>query len=293
MVTRRQFQLALFFISPALLYFAVFWALPVLSAGYYSTTDWTIGGPPTFNGGTNYLDLLADPQFLGAVRNSLQIGTVATMISLLLALGLAIILNDARIRAKRFFRVAIILPVVTDWVATGLVWQVIFLPNQGVLASLGQTLGNEFLIDARWTGDADLAWWAIVIFIVWKQTGFYMIFLLASIRSVSRETIEAAQVDGAGGWRLFWQIKWPQMLPITVFVVVLAFVTTLGLFEPVFMLTGGGPADATRTLPMFLYQHFFLYGTSGYASAAGIYFLAISLVFAVVASRVLRDKVNA
>ena len=292
MRTSRRVKLALLFISPALVYFLVFWTLPVVSAFIYSLADWRIGQTPEFNGGANYIDLVMDPQFTGAVWNSLRIGVVAVAISIGLAMVLAIILNDERIVGRRFFRVAIVIPVITDWVATGLVWQIIFLPNQGVLASVGQTLGIDALTQARWTGDPNLAWWAIIIFIVWKQTGFYMIFLFASLRSVPSETIEAARMDGAGPWRLFWEIKWPQMVPIVVFVVVLAFVTTLGLFEPVFMLTGGGPADSTRTLPMFIYQHFFLYGTSGYASAAGIYFLLISLVFAVVASRVLKDKVN-
>lgn len=289
----RQFRTALIFIAPALLYFCLFWAFPVATAFFYAMSDWSIGRAPVWNSGANFVRLLDDPQFIGATLSTLKIGGVGSAVTLILALTLALALNDPRLRGGRFFRLAIIVPVVTDWVATGLVWQIIFLPNQGVLASFGATFGLPVLTAARWTTSAETAWIAIVIFIVWKQVGLYMIFFFAAVRSVPIDTIEAAEIDGAGPWRMFWSVRWPQMLPITVFVVVISFVTTVGLFEPVYMLTGGGPGDSTRTLPMFLYQHFFLYGTSGYASAAGIYFLMISLAFALVASRILRDKVSA
>lgn len=288
----RQFKIAMVFIAPALLYFGLFWAFPVLTTVFYAMSDWSIGRAPIWNEGANFARLLEDPQFISATISTLKIGGFGAAITLVLALTLALALNDPRIRGGKFLRLAIIVPVVTDWVATGLVWQIIFLPNQGVLATFGATFNLSFLTAARWTTSTETAWIAIVIFIVWKQVGLYMIFFFAAIRSVPIDTIEAASIDGAGPWRMFWSVRWPQMLPITVFVVVISFVTTIGLFEPVYMLTGGGPGDATRTLPMFLYQHFFLYGTSGYASAAGIYFLIISLAFALVASKILRDKVS-
>ena len=220
--------------------------------------------------------------------NSIRIAFISLAVSLTLALGLAAILNDPQIWGSRLFRLAIILPVVTDWVATGLVWQMIFLPNQGVLASIGADLGLRDLVRLRWTADRSLAPWSIAIFIIWKQTGLYAIFFLAGLKGIPKEMIEAAKVDGAGAWRQFWNIRWPLMKPITIFVVVISFITTMGLFEPVYLLTAGGPVDATRTIPLFLYENFFTFGRSGYASAAGIYFLGMSLAFAFVSTRMLR-----
>ena len=280
----------LIFISPAAIYFLIFWLFPLALALFYSFTDWSIGADPSFVGVDNYKELLGDPLFGHTVRNSLWIAFLSVSISLVLALGLATVLNDSGIKGGRLFRLAIILPVVTDWVATGLVWQLFFLPNQGVLASIGADTGLTALVRMRWTADRSLAPWAIAIFIIWKQTGLYTIFFLAGLKGISREVIDAARVDGASAWQQFWGIRWPLMKPITVFVVIVSFITTAGLFEPVFLLTAGGPVDATRTVPLFLFENFFTFGRSGYASAAGIYFLGMCLAFAFVSARVLRDS---
>ncbi|MBC6447302.1 carbohydrate ABC transporter permease [Actinokineospora xionganensis] len=290
MLRNRELRAALIFISPAILFFLVFWAAPVLLALYYSFTDWQVGQTETWAGLANYTKLLSDPQFHTAVLASMSIVLIVMAVSLVLALGVAIVLADPRIQAGRLWRVSVIVPVVTDWVATGLVFQLFFLPNQGVLASFGQSLGIDALNSVRWTTDAGLAPWAIAIFVIWKQTGLYAIFFLAGLKGIPGDIIEASKVDGANAWQTFWRIRWPMMTPLTVFVVVLSFVTTLGLFEPVYLLTGGGPAGATRTLPLFLFENFFTFGNSGYASAAGIYFLLLSLMFTFTASRILKDR---
>ena len=283
----------LLFISPALAFFVVFWSLPVALAIGYSLTNWRIGGPADPVGLDNFADLLTDPLFQQSVSASLWIAVLAVSASMLLALGIAIILSDQRLRLGRLWRLIVIVPVVADWVATGLVFQLIFLPNQGVLAALGHSLGLDWLVHVRWTTSATLAPIAIAIFIVWKQTGLYAIFLLAGLRSIPGDVVDAARVDGAGGLQTLVSIKLPMMRPILVFVIIFAFITTLALFEPVFLLTAGGPAGATRTLPLFLYENFFAFGRSGYASAAGIYFLAISLVFALAAARLLQTRYEA
>lgn len=287
---RRARRTALVFISPAIAFFLLFWALPLAAALFYSMTDWRIGGTAQFTGLDNYVELFADPLFRTAVKASLLIAVGSVLVSLVLALGLAVVLSDPRIRFARMWRLAVIIPVVTDWVATGLVFQMIFLPHQGILAGLANAAGIESLVSIPWVSDRILAPIAIGIFIVWKQTGLYAIFFFAGLKSVPESVLEAGRLDGAGGWHLFWRIRWPLMRPITVFVVVVAFITTLGLFEPIFMLTGGGPAGATRTLPIFLYENFFTFGRSGYASAAGVLFLALSLMFAGVAARLLKDS---
>ena len=287
---KRQASTGLLFTSPAIIAFLLFWLFPVGLTFAYSFTEWRLGSDPSFVGIENFVDLIADPLFIQATLASLKIGAFAVIPSLVLAMLLALALADPRIRLGRAWRVLFMIPVVTDWVATGLVWQLILLPNQGVLASIAQSLGLDFLVRVPWTSDATFAPIAIAIFIIWKQTSLYMIFFYAAIRSVPADVIEAAHMDGASPWQAFWKIRWPLMRPITVFVVVLSFITTLGLFEPVFMLTGGGPANATRTLPIFLYENFFTYAQSGYASAAGVLFLAGSLVFAVVCSRIMKDE---
>jgi len=286
----QELRWGLIFISPAIVFFVVFWALPVLLAIYYSVANWSIGSDWEWVGLSNYVELVQDPLFLNAAWNSVRISFMSVSVSLVLALGIAWMLTDRGIRGSRLFLVAFMVPVVTDWVATALVWQFIFLPNQGVLASIGAGLGIDALVHMRWTSSGSWAPVAVSIFIIWKQTGLYAVFFYAALRGIPKEVLEAAQMDGASPWQEFWRIKWPMMTPITVFIVVLSFITTIGLFEPVFLLTGGGPVDATRTLPMFLFENFFTFGRAGYASAAGVYFLLMSLAFAFVATRILRDQ---
>ena len=192
----RELKWGLLFISPAAAYFLVFWILPLVLALFYSFTDWSIGADPNFVGLGNYRELIGDPLFRHTVWNSIKITSISLSISLTLALGLATIRNDPDIRGGRLFRLAIILPVVTDWVATGLVWQLIFLPNSGVLASIGASTGITDLIQLRWTANRTLAPWAIAIFIIWKQTGLYTIFFLAGLKGIPTNLLDAAKVDG-------------------------------------------------------------------------------------------------
>jgi ABC-type sugar transport system permease subunit len=284
----REARWGLFFISPSIAFFLVFWIAPLLLALYYGLTNWKLGSTADFVSLKNYADLLGDPQFRQSVQASALITFVAVVVTVLLALSLALLLNDERLRGARLFKVLIILPVVTDWVATALVWQLIFLPNRGVLPGIFAALGLRSLVGLGWTATRTLAPFAIAIFIIWKTTGLYAIIFLAGLKSVPTHYAEAAIVDGASSWQVFRSITLPLIRPITMFVLVTAFVSTVGLFEPVFMLTGGGPADATRVLPIFLYENFFQFHNGGYASAAGVLFLMLCVLFALGAARMLR-----
>jgi ABC-type sugar transport system permease subunit len=285
---RRELKYGLLFISPGIFYFMLFWIFPVLLAIYYGFTDWKLGKTANWIGLKNYAGLFTDPLLKTSLIASAKITFIAVTATFLVSLGLATLLNDDRLVGGRLIRLLIILPFVTDWVATGLVWQLIFLPNSGVLAGLFSQFGLRSLMALRWTANARLAPWAISIFILWKTAGLFTIIFLAGLKGIPKQYAEAAQVDGANTWQSFWHITMPLLKPITVFVLVMSFVSTIGLFEPVYMLTGGGPADATRILPIFLYENFFQFHQGGYSSAAGILFLLICLGFALIAARILQ-----
>jgi ABC-type sugar transport system permease subunit len=266
----------------------LFWIAPVLLALYYSLTDWKVGPTAEFVGFTNYADLLTDPRFRQSLQASVVITSMSVTCTVILALGLAVLLNDDGLRGSRLFKLLIIVPVVTDWVATGLVWQLVFLPNRGMLPGLLSLLGLRAWLSLGWTSSSALAPFAIAIFIIWKTTGLYAIIFLAGLKGVPKQYAEAAQVDGANAWQVLRNVSLPLLRPITLFVLVTAFVSSVGLFEPVFMLTGGGPADATRVLPIFLYENFFQFHNGGYASAAGVLFLLLCLAFAIGSARLIR-----
>lgn len=287
----RDLRWGLAFISPGIVYFLIFWIVPFIMTIIQSLYRWKAGQPDTLIGLKNYADLLTDPLFTDSVRATAGITFGALITGTLLAFSLALILNDTSLRGARIFRLIIFLPVVTDWVATGLVWQLIFLPHQGVLAGIfhGIGLGATPLPTLRWTATRDLAPIAIILFTLWKTTGLYTAIFLAGMRSIPTELIEAARADGAEGWQVVRHVVLPLLTPITIFVILIGFVSAIGLFEPVFMLTGGGPADATKTLPLFIHEMFFRFRDGGYASAAAILFLLITLSFAVIAARQIRQ----
>jgi ABC-type sugar transport system permease subunit len=286
---KRETKWGLLFIAPGVIYFCVFWIVPVVMTAVQSLWRWRIGRPGDFVGLGNYVDLLTDPLFINSVRASAGITVGIVIATFVVSLGLAVLLSDESIRGGRWFRLAIFLPVVTDWVATGLVWQLIFLPHQGVLPGIFYGLGLADWMGLRWTATRELAPFAIMIFSVWKTSGLYTVILLAGLKSVPKELLEAARVDGADAVETFRFITIPLLMPVIAFVIIGSFVSAIGLFEPVFMLTGGGPADATKTLPLFLHEQFFAFLNGGYASATGILFLLICLIFALLAARQLQQ----
>src|SRR2546426_8526999 len=178
-----QVHSGLLFLRPAALYFAAFWIFPVALAAVNSLTDWRIGGPPHFVGLLNYVNLATDPQFHHAMLASLTITGLALVCIVGLALGLAVTLHDPSLRLSSLFKLAVFIPVVTDWVATGLVWQLIFLPNQGVLAGLLDGLGLAGWSALRWTASRQLAPLAVALFIVWEMTRVYALVYLAGVKS--------------------------------------------------------------------------------------------------------------
>ena len=285
---RHEARTGLFFISPGVIFFVVFWITPVILAIFYGFTDWNVGKAPHWIGFKNYQQLFTDPLLRQSLIASTKITVISVTGTFFVSLGLAYLLNVENLVGGRLIRLLIILPFVADWVATGLVWQLIFLPNGGVLAGVFSWLGLYDWMSLRWTSSTSLAPWAISIFIIWKTSGFYTIIFLAGLKGIPIQYLEAAEVDGANAWQSFWTVTMPLLKPITVFVLMITFVSTIGLFEPVYMLTGGGPADATRVLPIFLYENFFQFHHGGYASAAGILFLLLCLGFALLAARLLQ-----
>jgi ABC-type sugar transport system permease subunit len=283
---RRELLWGLVFISPGLTYFAVFWIAPVIMTVQQSLWRWKFGRATDYVGLRNYELLFTDPLFIDSVKATFWITFGALIACTVIAFGLAWLLNDSTLRGARWFRLIFFLPVITDWVATALVWQLIFLPYQGVLPGILYSLGlsNTSLPTLRWTSSRELAPVSIIIFTVWKTTGLYMVIYLAGLRSIPKELIEAARVDGAREWDLIRHVTLPLLSPISIFVILVCFVNSIGMFEPVWMLTGGGPAEATKTLPLFIHEAFFRFRLGGYASAAAIVFLFFTLLFAIIAT---------
>lgn len=269
---------ALGFVSPALAGLALFTVVPVFLSIFMSLFDWPAFGERSFTGIDNYVTLFTeDPNFWPALRNSILYTVLYVPMNLIISLGLALALTP-RIRGRAIFRVLFFIPVVTPIVANVLVWKMLLQP-QGALNGISTSLFGiqlpNFLADQNW------AMIMVVIMSVWAGMGYNMLIFSAAIEQLPESVMEAAQIDGARGLRLFWNVKLPLLSPSIFFASVMTIITSLQVFAQPQLLTGGGPGNSTLPLVMYIYNTGFKYQDMGLAAAAAwILFALIILVTA-------------
>lgn len=274
------------FLVPDVLGLAIFVGLPILGAFYLSFHDWSGIGERTFAGLGNYRTLLRDPFFV----DSLKITAIYTFtfVPLLFAsaLGLALLVNQG-LRLTGFFRAAYFVPFMVSLVVASVVWAFILQERGGILNAALGVVG----IDAQsWLGSTRLALVSIVIVTLWQGVGYSMIIFLAGLQDIPRDYYEAAKVDGANAWQRFRRVTLPLLKPTSVFVLVISFIAAFQLFDPIFVLTGGGPANATTTTVFYIYETAFEFLQLGYASALSVVLFGIILVFTLLQLRVFRHE---
>jgi len=263
------------FVSPSVLLIGLFGLVPVVWAFVLSFqhNDLTTGG--TWVGMANYRQLLQDPMFRHAVRNTLVYTLVFVPVCIFGSLLVAAALNR-RVRGITFYRLAVFIPVVTSTVATAIMFNWLLDPDygmvNGVLAKIGIPAQGFFR-------DPHEALMSIVAMTVWGWLGFGVIIYLAALQSVPGELLEAAAIDGCSRWRAFWRVEVPLLAPTTLFLVIWLTINALQLFDEIYVTTKGGPVGATTVLVYYLYEQAFMFFHGGYASAiAYVLFLAILVV---------------
>ena len=281
----RQTRVAYAFLAPGLLLFAAYRLYPLLEGLRLSFTNARLGRPlQQWVGLANYTRLLEDTRFHVSLWNT-ALYTVASTLPILAApLALALALNRGRL--KNLLRSAFFFPFTLSVVTVGLTWLWLLDPVVGPFNYYLRALG----VPARsWLADPHTAMAAIILTTVWWVTGYYLVIYLAGLQDIPRELYEAAALDGASGPRAFVAITLPLLRPVLLFVVVTHVIGSFQLFGQVFVLTSGGPGDATRTVVQHLYetafQNFFQFGA---ASAMAWVLFAVILVFSLVQFRLLR-----
>ncbi|HEY1179733.1 MAG TPA: sugar ABC transporter permease, partial [Phytomonospora sp.] len=251
------------FVGPAVALFAVFFAYPLVASLVQSfQTDER--GETVWAGLDNYRRLLGDPLMPTALGNTAIILLIQVPLMLVLALLLAQILNQSWLRMRTGYRIAYFLPAVTTLVAYAIVFRVLLRSDSGVL---NQLLGVVGLPAVDWLNDPVWAKVALIASITWKWTGYNMVILLAGLQAIPREQYEAAAVDGAGPVTTYVKVVVPQLRPVILFCLITSTIGTLQLFDEPYLLTGGGPGDATLTPIIYLYRVGFDQLDFGYASA--------------------------
>ncbi|MFB5675821.1 carbohydrate ABC transporter permease [Paenibacillus terreus] len=250
------------FLTPAIILFLAFTVYPILSSLLLSFQRLD-GGQYHFVGLSNYSRLLHDSVFLKALWNTFIIFIFEVPIMLLLALILANGLNSKLLRARGLFRVGFFLPSVTSLVAYSILFSII-LQDTGIMNAF---LGLFGIHPISWLSNPVWAKVSIILAMTWRWTGYNMVIYLAAMQNITEDLYEAASLDGAGKIRQFFSVTVPQLKPVILFTAVISTISTLQLFDEPYNLTNGGPADATMTLGLYIYQNGFQYFDFGYASA--------------------------
>jgi lactose/L-arabinose transport system permease protein len=269
---QRQPLAPYLFLLPYLVIFAVFWAWPVVQSLLLSLQN-TRTFPFTWDVLLNWRRLLTDSTLHVAMVNTAVIGIVQVPLMIALATALAVALNSDRLFARPVMRFAFFAPVVVGEVAYSAIFRLLFNTEFG---AVNAALGGVGIEEVAWLGDPVAAKVVIIVAVTWRWTGYNAIILLAGLQSIPRDIYEAASLDGAGRWRQFWTITLPLLSPVLLFCLFLSLLGTLQLFVEPFLITAGGPGNATQTLGTYLYLQGFRNLNFGYASA-----IAYSVTFAV------------
>ncbi|MCS7174900.1 carbohydrate ABC transporter permease [Pseudothermotoga sp.] len=271
---KKEALAAWFFLLPGFVGFTIFVFGAVLFSLGLSFFEWDMLTQPTFVGLKNFTRLLfEDKTFHLVFKNTLWfvVGTVPTRVLLGLLFALILVRN---VPGRTFFRAVVFLPVIIPTVAAAMVWRWIFNADFGLLNDFLYHIGVSNL--PRWLSHPRWALTAIVILSVWKDVGFSTVLFMAGLQSIPSTVYEAAKLDGANSWKIFLHITLPLLSPTTFFVIVINVIASFQVFDQAYVLTGGGPGNATNTIVYYIYNNAFQWFRMGYAAAvAWILFGAI------------------
>lgn len=277
MTLRRKEALAAWlFLSPSFIGFVVFVFGAVLVSLGLSFFEWDMLTKPNFVGLKNFTKLIfEDRTFHLVFKNTLWfvLGTVPTRVLLGLAFALVLVRN---IPGRTFFRAAIFLPVIIPTVAAAMVWRWIFNADFGLLNDFLYQIGVSNL--PRWLSQPKWALTAIVILSVWKDVGFSTVLFMAGLQGIPSTVYEAAKLDGANSWKIFLHITLPLLSPTTFFVIVINVISSFQVFDQAYVLTGGGPGNATNTIVYYIYNNAFQWFRMGYAAAVAWLLFAVIFI---------------
>lgn len=286
--SRKQEGIGWGFILPATLIIMLFSFYPMFSSLLTSFQS-GMGVNLEFVGFDNYMRLFKDPVFLAAVKNTLTYLVIQVPVMSLLAIFIAVLLNNPKLKYRGFFRTAIFLPCVTSLVACSVLFKSLF-ANEGIFNQLLLNL-NIIAEPIMWLTDPFWAKVTIIIVITWRWTGYNMIFFLAGLQNIDASVYEAADIDGASPFKQFTHITIPMLKPIILFTTIMSTNGTLQLFDEVANLTKGGPGNATLTISQYIYDLCFKYTPDfGYAAAVSYVIVIIVALLAILQLKIGGNK---
>ncbi len=282
----RESVAAYAFLSPNLVLLGLFVLVPLVGTVVISLQKTDGFGSGTFVGADNYLRLVGDPLFWRSAANTVLFTLLVTPISMGLGLLAAVLLNSV-LPARPALRSAVIVPMAISGVATALMGLLIFDENSGLINLLLRSVG---LPGVSWQSGGAAAFASVVLVTLWWRVGFNMLIYLAGLQGVSPDVYEAGRLDGASTWQLFRHLTVPLVGPSSFFLLIMNVIYSFQVFDLVFVMTGGGPENATSVLVTYAYDNGFVTRDQGYAAAIGLVLLLIMLAFTAVQWRISRTR---
>ncbi|MEV0373261.1 sugar ABC transporter permease [Streptomyces sp. NPDC050636] len=280
------------FSTPFLVLFGVFMLFPIVATLWMSFTDFGVRDvrrplEAQFVGLDNYAKLFGDDTFRTALFNTAYFVVVGVPLTIVLGLLVALLLNNGIDRARTFFRVGFYAPVVTSIVAVAVVWRFVLDPSDGLVAGLAAELGTKA---PDLLGSETWAMPSLILMAVWRNLGTVMVLFIAGLQAIPTEVREAARLDGAGGWQELRRITVPLLRPTMLYATVITTIGYLNVFEEPFVMTQGGPSNATLTVSLDMYREGFNFFHMGYASAMAYVLFVVIAGVTVLQLRLLKDN---
>jgi sn-glycerol 3-phosphate transport system permease protein len=272
---RREWIHAGLLLAPALVLLFAFTHLPAIQTvidSFFSTARGR--RPSVFVGLANYERLLSDAIFMRAMVNNAIYAAITIPVSIALALAMALFVQR-RIAGRAFLRMAYFTPTVLPLIAVANIWLFFFLPGFGLFEQLRSLVG---LSPRNWVGSSDTALYAVMVVTIWNQAGFFMIFYLAALQTIPDSLREAAAIEGTPRWVFFRRVIWPLLMPTTLFLSVNATINAFRMIDHVFVMTQGGPNNASMLLLYYIYEQGFRFWDSAYAATLTVVMVAILAV---------------
>ena len=283
-MSKKKYHIIIPFLAPALVLYAVFVMFPYGKAIYISLTKWRGLTPtPEFIGLENFQKLLTDDLFWNALKHNAMYLIFVPAITISIALYLAFLLTHGKARFRRFYRITFFFPQVMSLVAIGVLWSFVYHPIIGILSSIAQGLGSGKPI--AWLGNPDLALPAVGAVVIWQAVGFYMVLFIAGMESIPVSYYEAATIDGASRWDLFWKVTLPLLWDTIRTALVFLGIGAIDMFAITQTMTEGGPNRSTDVLATYVYDRAFLKSNFGYATAVAVAMFLIAFALSLLTMR--------
>jgi len=285
----RETVTSYLFLAPFLLFFIMFVVYPMFMCVYTSFFDSTMGREDIFVGFGNYVELFRDQEFLKALRNTVVIVVVSVPVTCIFSLWVASTIAKLPVAATSVFRIIFYLPVVTGSVAVTMVWKWMYNNYSGLFNYIGTSLG---LLEEgiNWLGDPQYALGCIILILLTTSVGQPIVLYVSALDNVDKSLVEASEVDGATPMQAFWKIKWPQMMPTTLYILVITTINSFQCFALIQLLTSGGPNNSTMTIMYYIYYNAFKLYKYGYGNAMGVILAIIIAILSAVQMKLGEEK---